>query len=189
MRPLALYARSRGIPAALAVLPVVVLIAWSALHSPWTSLSASLTALAAVLVITVGLAGQDPELDASTAVPWPVWRLGHLLLATLLASISVLLVQELGPEPFDTAFVVRDTAGMVGLAGLAATVAGARFAPAAPVLWWAVGAMMLTAQPTTTTLRIVTWPLGPSSDSVTTWTAAVLFVSGIAAYTARGARR
>ena len=187
MRPLALYARSRGVPAALAMLPVVVLIAWSALHSPWTPLSASLTALAAVLVITVGLAGQDPELDRSTAVPWPAWRLGHLLLVTSLASISVLLVQNLGPERFDAAFVVRDTAGMAGLAGLAATVAGARFAPAAPVLWWAVSAMMPIGQ--SMPWRITTWPLGPPDDMVTMWTAAVLFVSGVAAYTARGGRR
>ncbi|NKE63459.1 hypothetical protein FXN61_44765 [Lentzea sp. PSKA42] len=187
MRPFALYARSRGVPAGLAVLPVVALIAWSALHSPWTPLSASLTSLAAVLVITAGLAGQDPELEASTAVPWPLWRLGHLLLATALAAISVLLVQELGHESFGVMFVVRDTAGMAGLAGLAATVAGARFAPAAPVLWWAVSAMMPPGQ--SMTWRIVTWPLGPSDDSVTTWTAAVLFVSGIAAYSARGGRR
>lgn len=192
MRPLVLYARSRGVPAALAVLPVVVLIAWSALRSPWTPLSASLTALAAVLVITVGLAGQDPELDRSTAVPWPVWRLGHLLLAAVLAAVAVLLVQELGHEPFDAAFVVRDTAGMVGLAGLAATVAGARFAPAAPVLWWAVSAMVLSGRPMSeqsTTRRIITWLLDPSDEPVTTWTAAVLFVSGVAAYSARGGRR
>ncbi|PWK81342.1 hypothetical protein C8D88_118110 [Lentzea atacamensis] len=186
MRPLVLYARSRGVPAGLAALPVVVLIAWSALHSPWIPLSASLTVLAAVLVITVGLAGQDPELDTSTAVPWPVWRLGHLMLAGTLAAISVLLVQELGPEPFDMAFVVRDTAGMVGLTGLAATVAGARFAPAAPVLWWAVSALMPPGPSMPT--RIVTWPLGPPDDSLTTWTAAVLFVGGVAAYSARGAR-
>lgn len=174
------------------MLPVVVLVAWSALHSPWTPLSASLTSLAAVLVITVGLAGQDPELDASTAVPWPLWRLGHLLLATTLAAISVLLVQKLGPEPFAAAFVVRDTAGMVGLTGLAAAVAGARFAPAAPVLWWAVSAIMPTGQATSgqsMTTRIITWPLGPSDDPVTTWTAAALFVSGVAAYSARRARR
>jgi hypothetical protein len=187
MRPLTLYARSRGVPAALAILPVVVLVAWSALHSPWTPLSASLTSLAAVLMITVGLAGQDPELDGSTAVPWPVWRFGHLLLAAVLAAISVLLVQELGDEQFDAAFLVRQSAGMVGLAGLAAAVAGARFAPAAPVLWWAVSVMI----PPTRSVpgRITTWPLGPSDDPVATWTAAALFVSGVVAYSARGGRR
>ena len=187
MRPFALYARSRGVPAAVVVLPVVVLIAWLALRSPWIPLSAALTSLAAVLVITVGLAGQDPELDSSTAVPWPVWRFGHLLLAFALAAIAVLLVQELGHEQFDAAFVVRNSAGMVGLAGLTAAVAGARFAPAAPVLWWAVSALMPLGR--SMTARIVTWPLGPSDDSITTWTAGVLFVSGIAVYAGRGARR
>ncbi|MDX3658862.1 hypothetical protein PV646_16285 [Streptomyces sp. ID05-26A] len=187
MRPLALYAQSRGVPAALVVLPVVVLIAWSALHSPWTALSASLTTLAAVLVTTTGLAGQDPELDSSTAVPWPLWRLGHLLLATAVAAASVLLVQKLGYEPFDAAFVVRDTAGMIGLAGLAAAVAGARLAASAPVLWWAVAAIMPPAE--STLGRIVTWPVGDPADTVTRWTAGVLFVSGIAAYSLRGGRR
>ncbi len=187
MRPLALYAQSRGVPAALVVLPVVVLIAWSALHSPWTPLSASLTTLAAVLVTTASLAGQDPELDRSTPVPWPLWRLGHLLLAAVVAAISVLLVQELGHEPFDTAFVVRDTAGMIGLAGLAATVAGARLAATAPVLWWAVAAIMPPAE--STLGRVVTWPLGAPDDVVTRWTAGVLFVAGIAASSARGGRR
>ncbi|SEQ93840.1 hypothetical protein SAMN05216188_106285 [Lentzea xinjiangensis] len=187
MRQLALYARSRGVPAALVVLPVVVFVAWLALHTPWTALSASLTSLAAVLVVTVGLAGQDPELDSSTAVPWPLWRFGHLVAAAVPAAVSVLLVQQLGQEPFDAAFVVRDTAGMIGLAGLAATVAGARFAPAAPVLWWAVAAMV----PPGDSLpgRIATWPLGPPDDAVTTWTAGVLFVAGVAAYSARGGRR
>ncbi|MEV6710654.1 hypothetical protein AB0M48_01310 [Lentzea sp. NPDC051208] len=187
MRPFALYAQSRGVPAALVVLPVVVLIAWSALHSPWTPLSASLTTLAAVLVTTAGLAGQDPELDRSTAVPWPLWRLGHLLLAAAVAATSVLLVQELGYEPFDAAFVVRDTTGMIGLAGLAAAVAGARLAATAPVLWWAVAAIM---PPAGSALgRVVTWPVGAPDDALTRWVAGVLFVSGIAAYSARGARR
>lgn len=187
MRPLALYARSRGIPAALVALPVVLVVAWSALRSPWTPLSASLTALAAVLVITVGLSGQDPELDASTAVPWPVWRFGHLLLATAVAAVAVLLVQEFVPQPFDAAFVVRDAAGMAGLAGLTAAVAGARLAPVAPVLWWAVSAIMPPGE--SLSWRITTWPVGSPEDAVTTWTAAVLFVSGIVAYSARGGRR
>ena len=187
MRPLALYARSRGVPAAAVALPVVVLIAWSALRSPWTPLSASLTSLAAVLVTTVGLTGQDPELDRSTAFPWPLYRFGHLLVAAVLATASVLLVQELGDEAFPAAFVVRDTAGMIGLAGLAAAVAGARFAPVAPVLWWAVAAIMPPSE--SATGRIVTWPLGSPDDALTTWTAGVLFVVGLAAYSARGGRR
>lgn len=187
MRPVVLYARSRGVPAALAALPVVVLLAWSAMRSPWTPLSASLTSLAAVLVITVGLAGQDPELDRSTAVPWPAWRFWHLVLAGVLATIPVLLVQELGPESFGFEFVVRDTAGMVGLAGLAATVIGARFAPAAPVMWWAVAAMMPPGQ--SVPARMIAWPTGPPDDAVAMWTAAVLFLSGVTAYVVRGGRR
>lgn len=169
-------------------LPVVVLAAWLVLHKPWIPLSVTLTSLAAVLVITVGLAGQDPELDSSTAVPWPVWRFGHLVLATALAAISVLLVQRLGHDQFDAAFVVRNSAGMAGLAGLAATAAGARFAPAAPVVWWAVSAIMPPGQQSVPG-RIVSWPFGPFGDPVATWTAAVLVVSGIAAYSVRGGRR
>ncbi|HEX7308010.1 hypothetical protein [Lentzea sp.] len=187
MRPLALYSKSRGIPAALLALPVVVLAAWSVLHDPWTALSASLTALAGVLVVAVGLAGQDPELDASTAVPWPVWRLGHLPVATALAAAAVHLVQGFGDAPPDAAFVLRDAAGMAGLAGLAATVAGARLAAAGPVLWWAVSAIMPAGE--SLTWRIVTWPTGASDDPVTRWTAAVLFAAGVAAYTVRGGRR
>lgn len=189
MRPLALYTRSRGVPAALVMLPVVVLVAWSALHSPWTTLSASLTSLGAVLVVTTGLTGQDPELDRSTSFPWPLWRFGHLLVATLLATAAVLAVQRLGDESFPAAFVVRDTTGMIGLAGLAAAVAGARFAPAVPVLWWAVAAIMPPAGSASVTGRIVTWPVGSPDDVLTMWTAGVLFVAGIAAYSARGGRR
>ncbi|MFD5827439.1 hypothetical protein [Lentzea sp. NPDC060358] len=184
---MALYARSRGVPAALVALPVVVLVAWSALHDPWTAISASLTALAGVLVVTVGLAGQDPELDLSTALPWPLWRFGHLLAATALAAAAVFLVQLLGDAPPDAAFVLRDAAGLAGLAGLTATVAGARLAPAAPVLWWAVSAIMPPGD--SLTWRIVTWPTGASDDPVTRWTAAALFAAGIAAYTVRGGRR
>lgn len=187
MRPVVLYARSRGVPAALAALPVVVLLAWSAMRSPWTPLSASLTSLAAVLVITVGLAGQDPELDRSTALLWPAWRFWHLVLAGVLAAIPVVLVQELGPASFGFEFVVRDTAGMVGLAGLAATVIGARFAPAAPVLWWAVSAMMPPSQ--SVPARMIAWPTSPPDDAVAMWTAGVLFLSGVTAYVVRGGRR
>lgn len=187
MRPVALYVRSRGVPAALLALPVVVLLVWSAMHSPWVPLSASLTSLAAVLVITVGLAGQDPELDRSTAVPWPVWRFGHLLLAAVLAAVPVLLVQEIGHETFEVEFLLRDAAGMVGLAGLAATVVGARSAPAAPVTWWAVSAMV---PPDESPLsRIARWPMCPADDAVAMWTAGVLFVAGVTAYAARGGRR
>lgn len=187
MRPVALYARSRGVPAALAALPVAVFLAWFAMHSPWTPLSASLTSLTAVLVITVGLSGQDPELDRSTAVPWPVWRFWHLVLAGVLPAISVLLVQELGSASFGFEFVVRDTAGMIGLAGLAATVIGARFAAAAPVMWWAVSAIMPPAQ--SVRGRMITWPQCPPDDAVAMWTAAVLFLSGVTAYVVRGGRR
>ncbi|MEV6237663.1 hypothetical protein [Lentzea sp. NPDC051838] len=187
MRPVALYARSRGVPAALAMLPVVVLLAWSVMHSPWTALSASLTSLAAVLVITVGLAGQDPELDRSTALPWPAWRFWHLVLAGVLAAIPVLLVQELGTRSFGFEFVVRDTAGMVGLAGLAAAVIGARFAPVAPLVWWAVSAMMPPGD--SVPARMIAWPTQPPDDAAAMWTAGVLFLSGVTAYVVRGGRR
>lgn len=187
MRPVALYLRSRRVPVALLVLPVVVLVTWSAMHKPWNPLSASLTSLAAVLVLSVGLVGQDPELERSTALPWQVWRLGHLLFAAVLAAVAVLLVQELGEYAFDIEFVVRNTAGMVGLAGLAATVVASRFAPSAPVLWWTVSAIMPPGE--SVTGRIVAWPLLSPDDTVAMWTAAVLFVSGVVAYAARGGRR
>ncbi|SDF76555.1 hypothetical protein SAMN05216553_103169 [Lentzea fradiae] len=187
MRPLALYARSRGIPASLVALPVVALASWWMLHDPWTTLGASLTALAAVLVVTTGLAGQDPELDASTALPWPVWRLGHLLVAAVLAAVAMVAVQQFGDVRYELAFIVRDAAGLTGLAGLTAAVAGARMAAVAPVLWWAVAAIMPPGD--SLTWRITTWPLGSPDDAVTQWIAAVLFVTGLAAYALRGGRR
>ena len=97
-----------------------------------------LTLTAGIAVAAIGLSGQDPDLDRTAALPWPVRRFAHLALIGLAAGGAVLAVQELGTPTVDLSIILRDAAGLLGLAGLAATVAGGQFGWTLPLLWAAI---------------------------------------------------
>jgi hypothetical protein len=187
MRWATLYARSRQLPAAFAALLVATVGLWFLARGSWSPLPVTLTLTAGIAVAAIGLSGQDPDLDRTAALPWPVRRFAHLALIALAAGGAVLAVQELGTSTVDLSIILRDAAGLLGLAGLAATVAGGQYGWTLPLLW--AGITPFVPDDGSTTSHIVAWMVQPPGAAAATWTAAVLAVAGAVAYTGWGGRR
>ena len=187
MRWAALYARSRQVPAAFSALVPATAGLWFLARGSWSPIPAMLTLTAGIAVAAIGLSGQDPDLDRTAAIPWPIRRFAHLALIGLAAGGAVLAVQELGALTVDISIILRDAAGLLGLAGLAATIAGGQFGWTLPLLWAAITPFV--QDDGSTTSHIVGWMLQPPGSATATWTALALAVSGTAAYTAWGGRR
>lgn len=187
MRWATLYARSRQLPAAFGALLVATSGVWFLGRDSWGGIFATLALTTAVAVAAIGLSGQDPDLDRTAALPWPVRRFAHLALIAVLSGAVVLGVQELGPSPVAASIIVRDAAGLAGLAGLAATVAGGQFGWTLP-LAWSAASLFVPGDPTTVN-RVAAWLLQPPETPAATWTAVVLAIAGAVTYTAWGGRR
>ena len=130
MRWLQLHLRSRRVPLALTTVTALIALAWalSLAYTDSTTINARTASLAIMLaVVAVGttLDGADGALDHTMAVNWPVRRAGHLLLAaaTITALLSLSMITDTRYEPF--ALLLRNTAGLLGLTALGATVLGA----------------------------------------------------------------
>jgi hypothetical protein len=187
MRWATLYARSRQLPAAFAALLVATAGLWFLARDSWSSVPVVLTLTAGIAVAAIGLSGQDPDLDRTAALPWPVRRFGHLALIGLAAGGAVLAVQELGSSTVDISIILRDAAGLLGLAGLAATVAGGQFGWTLPLLWAAITPFV--QDDGSATSHVVGWMLQPPGAPAATWMALVLGVAGAVVYTGWGGRR
>lgn len=187
MRWAILYARSRRLPASFAALVVITAVVWVPFRDHWAPPQAMLALTAAVAVAAIGLSGQDPDLDRAAALPWPRRRLAHLVLIGVVSAGAVLGVQQLSPSIVDLSIIIRDAGGLLGLAGLAATAAGGQFGWTLPVAWSAIA--LFVPNDGTTAGRIAAWMLQPAGTTAATWTAAVLAVSGTAAYVGWGGRR
>ncbi|MEV6446526.1 hypothetical protein [Amycolatopsis sp. NPDC051716] len=187
MRWATLYARSRQLPVAFAALLVATSGVWFLGRDSWNTVVVALTLTTAVAVAAIGLSGQDPDLDRTAALPWPIRRFAHLALIAIVAGAVVLGVQELGPSAVAASIIVRDAAGLAGLAGLAATMAGGQFGWTLPLAWSAVSPFV--PRDSSTLSRVLTWALQPAETPAATWTAVLLAATGAAAYTAWGGRR
>ncbi|MGW4062575.1 hypothetical protein ACWEGE_30130 [Amycolatopsis sp. NPDC004747] len=187
MRWAVLYARSRQLPAAFGALLVATCGVWFLGRDAWGEILAALALTTAVAVAAIGLSGQDPDLDRTAALPWPIRRFAHLALVAVAAGAVVLGVQQLGSSPVEASIIVRDAAGLAGLAGLAATIAGGQFGWTLP-LSWAAASLFVPNDPSVVN-RIAAWLLQPPGTPAATWTAAALAATGAATYTAWGGRR
>ncbi len=81
---------------------------------------AALVLTVAAAVASTGLGRQDHALDRTAAIRWWTRRTAHVLLAGTAACGKVLGLRVLGADLGTTAFVVRDAAGLMGLAALGA---------------------------------------------------------------------
>jgi hypothetical protein len=187
MRWVTLYGRSRQVPAAFTALLVSTAGLWFLTRGSWSTLPVTLTLGAGVAVAAIGLSGQDADLDRAAALPWPVRRFAHLALIGLAAGGAVLAVQELGASTVGLPIISRDAAGLLGLAGLAATIGGGQYGWTLPLLWCAISPFV--PRDDGTVNHVMAWMLQPADAAVATWTAVVLAVSGTLAYTAWGGRR
>ncbi|GAB2926458.1 hypothetical protein [Streptomyces heilongjiangensis] len=190
MRWLTLYARSRQVPASLAAMLIGTVAVW-ALAGSGDARSAPLLpvlALAAgATVASVGLGGQDVALDRTAAVRWRVRRTAHVLLIGLVVCAMPLVPGVLGEDLAPAGFLVRDAAGLTGLAAAGAAVFGARYAWTPPVAWLSVS--MVAPSPEGVPEEVAGWLLLPPGTPAATWTALTLAALGTALYALAGPRR
>lgn len=192
MTPLALYLRSRHVPPAVltAVAAVGGLSVLARLADRLdTGVLAGLGVVAGVAVAAPGLAGPDVALDRTAALAWFPRRAGHVVLigagiggaaATAFAGLGV------------AAVILRDAAGMAGLAGVGAVSVGAGLAWLVPLGWslvtWVVVAAPDPPMPASL-YEALTWTAQPTTSAPAAATAWALAVIGVGVYAAAGPRR
>lgn len=192
MRWLTLYARSRQMPASLAAVVVSTVAVWALARNggggPGDPRPPALVLAAGAMAVSIGLSGQDLALDRTAAIRWAPRRAAHVLLAGAVIATVLLAVQAMGGEDMATAaFVLRNSAGLMGLVALGATLLGGQYAWTLPFTWLAFS--FFAPPPTTTPTQVATWMLLPPGTEAGTWTALALTITGTAAYAAAGPRR
>ncbi|WP_411130040.1 hypothetical protein [Streptomyces sp. x-19] len=188
MRWLILYARSRQVPTSAAAVALVALAVW-ALDGPG-SVNLAIAALvltANVAAASVGLGGQDAALDRTAAIRWMPRRAAHVLLIGAVAGAALLTVQAAGAKLAPAALVVRDSAGLVGLAALGAVLCGAQFAWTLPIGWLAFSLLVLV--PPGIAGEVGGWMIISPATTASTATAWALLATGTVLYATAGPRR
>ncbi|MFF8191697.1 hypothetical protein ACF05L_12755 [Streptomyces bobili] len=191
MRWLTLYARSRQVPASLAAVVISAGAVWALARDgsagPGDPRPAALVLAAAAMAVSIGLGGQDLALDRTAAIRWAPRRAAHVLLAGAVVAAVLLAVQTMGEDMATTAFVVRNSAGLMGLAALGAALWGGQFAWTLPFAWLSFSFFAPPA--TSAPMQVATWMLLPPGTAAGTWTALVLAVIGTTVYAFAGPRR
>jgi hypothetical protein len=191
VRWLTLYARSRQIPASLAAV-VISAVAVGALArdgggGPGDPRLPVLVLATGVMAVSIGLSGQDLALDRTAAIRWVPRRAAHVLLCGAVVGTVLLTVQAMGEDMATTAFVVRDSAGLMGLVALGAVLSGGQYAWTLPFAWLSFS--FFAPHPTSAPMQVASWMLLPPGTAAGTLTALVLAVVGTAAYAVAGPRR
>lgn len=191
MRWLTLYARSRQVPASLAAVVIGAVAAWVLSRNgggePGDPRLPVLVLATGAMAASIGLSGQDLALDRTAAIRWVPRRAAHVLLAGAVVGTALLTVQAMGEDMATTAFVVRDSAGLMGLAALGAALAGGQYAWTLPFAWLSFS--FFAPSPTSVPTQVASWMLLPPGTAAGTWTALALTVVGTAAYALAGPRR
>ncbi|MFI9629444.1 hypothetical protein [Streptomyces sp. NPDC052042] len=191
MRWLTLYARSRRVPASLAVVVISAVAVWALARDgsggPGDPRLSVLVLATGAMAASIGLSGQDLALDRTAAIRWVPRRAAHVLLCGAVVGTVLLTVQAMGEDMATTPFVVRDSAGLMGLVALGAALSGGQYAWTLPFAWLSFS--FLAPPPTSAPMQVASWMLLPPGTAAGTWTALVLAVAGTAAYAVAGPRR
>ncbi|WP_127503928.1 hypothetical protein [Actinoplanes solisilvae] len=186
-----LHLRARRVPLAMATSVGGAALIWAL----WLALSDDRDALSLVVVLTVALmvaalsttlAAPDEDLERAAALRWPWRRAVHLLAALTLVLVVLAATLPTGARLGPAALVLRDTAGLLGLTALCATVVGAARSWFLPLGWTVVAAMF--PQPAGWA-ALATWPGQPHTDRPAAVVATVLALAGLIAYSALGSAR
>ncbi|RAJ69891.1 hypothetical protein K378_01047 [Streptomyces sp. Amel2xB2] len=188
MRWALLYARSRQVPASLAAMVISAAAVWALARDghagPSDPRLPALALAAGTTAASVGLGGQDVALDRTAAIRWAPRRAVHVLLIGTVVAAVLSAVQTLGEDLAALAFVVRDGAGLTGLAALGAVLLGAQHAWTLPTAWLA---FTFVAPPSTyVPTQVATWMLLAPGTPAATWTALTLALVGTAVYAVAG---
>lgn len=87
----------------------------------------------------------------------------------------LLAVQATGKDLATAAFVVRDSAGLIGLAAAGAAVCGGQYAWTLPFAWLSFS--FFAPPPTSVPTQVASWMMLPPGTAAGTWTALVLTIS------------
>ncbi|KJS62311.1 hypothetical protein [Streptomyces rubellomurinus] len=190
MRWLMLYARSRQVPASAAAVALVALAVWAGTRGgagPMDLGMVGLVLTAKVAAASVGPGGPGAALERTAAIRWVPRRAVHVLLIGVSAGGALLAFRAAGASPVPAEVVVRDSAGLVGLAALGAGLCGAGFAWALPTGWLAF--TVLVPPPGGTVGEVLGWMVFPPDTAASTGTAWALLAVGTVAYALAGPRR
>jgi hypothetical protein len=190
MRWLALYARSRGLPAATGAAVAGTAVFWALgqlVADPAMRLNfAVLATVLATAAIAPGLSGADPALERTAAIAWPPRRATHLVAGTVVVAAALAVSTMVGKPLAAAEVIVRGAVGFGGLIGLSAVVLGTGRAWLVPVGWTAVvlvggwsGGEWYT--------KLLTWMMQPAGTAPATLTALALATAGTIAYALLGA--
>ncbi len=168
MRWLALYARSRQVPASLAAV-VISAVAVGALAG--TAVGGRVirgcpvsSSLRGRWRPRSGSAGRSlSRWTGRAAIRWVPRRAAHVLLCGAVVGTVLLTVQAMGEDMATTAFVVRDSTGLMGLVALGAVLAGGQYAWTLPFAWlsfWFLG-----PAPNSAPMQVASWMLVPSGTT------------------------
>lgn len=191
MRGIQLYLRSRRIPLALATAAATILVVWTL----WTTYSnalvinarlVSLTVMLAVTAFASTLSGADDALERTASVNWPVRRVGHLLLTGAAIAALLLLTTVTDARFAPLVLVLRNTAGLLGLTALGATLLGAGWSWIAPLTWTLVAVMPFMDVSDQVKTQLASWLIQPVGTTAATVCAGALAAAGLLAYTLRG---
>ena len=193
VRLVRLYATSRRVPSAVAVIVACAIGLRIALAWPWDSYGAlqlplvfEAASAAAITAITASRMG-DPERVAGRWLPF--LRLATALALTAVA-VGALAAAGTGAHlAGGSVDVLRNVAGMTGLGLLCAAALGGGLAWAGPTGYLVVGVYALYTQwhhPALTTPWI--WPARPAHDLGAAICAGLVFTVGMAVFAVRGAR-
>jgi hypothetical protein len=105
----------------------------------------------------------------------------------VLAATALSAAQLIGEEAASVTFIIRDSAGLMGLAAIGATVFGGRFAWSIPFAWSSIAFFIPPGEGLA--VQVATWTLRPPGTVAATWTALGLAVAGTLTYVLAGPRR
>jgi hypothetical protein len=187
-----LYAVSRRVPAALALLAALGCLLWAALYWRWNiaggpaaqqffPLTIETGAAAVIAVTTYGPFG-EPERATGRWLPW--LRLAAALALTAAAFGALAAGASGGALPGGTLGLLRNLAGLAGTGLLAAAVLGGAFGWAGPMAYLLITETALSGNPTTPWV----WPARPPHDLGAALCASAVFAAGLMAVTVLGAR-
>jgi hypothetical protein len=189
LRLVRLHLASRAVPVALAVLAACAAVLRAALWRNWVphpgpqQLPLAIEAGTA-MVIAVTTRSPFGEPERATGRWLPCLRLGAAVLLTGAAAGALAAGSAAARLPQGDLAMLRNTAGLAGVALLSAAVLGGSLAWVGPVLYWVVAEFALFAAWRTPW----TWPARPPHDRGAAICAAVVFAAGIVVTTVRGAR-
>jgi hypothetical protein len=187
-----LYAISRRVPAALALLAGLGCLLWAALYGRWNIAGGPAaqqffplvieTGAAAVIAVTTYGPFGEPERATGRWLPW--LRLAVALTLTAAAFGALAAGATGGTLPGGTAALLRDLAGLAGTGLLAAAVLGGAFGWAGPMAYLLITFTALSQGWTTPWI----WPARPPHDLGAALCASAVFAAGTVAVTVFGAR-